>query len=256
MIWATLMTVVSAIGYVATALVVRRRGVFRQWSMFWARSIMFGTGIRLECRRAQKLDCGASYVFAANHQIMLDIPLSALAVDCPFGFVAKGELARVPFLGWAIKASPSVLVDRSNPRSTYESMKQAGENIRAGTSVIIFPEGARSYSREIAPFQKGAFLLALEAGVPIVPVTIVDAYEVLDEKRRVARPGVVRIEVGRPIPLKGMTRKDLPALMQTVREAIEAPFAGSSDARRASGIFPPGHHVTERTLKDDGYPTR
>jgi 1-acyl-sn-glycerol-3-phosphate acyltransferase len=103
-------------------------------------------------------------------------------------------------------------------------MRRAGENIRNGTSVIIFPEGARSYRREMGPFQKGAFLLALEAGVPIVPVTIIDAYEVINEERRMARPGEVHIVIGSPIPLEGKTRRDLPELMETVRRAIEQPL--------------------------------
>jgi len=218
------MTVISAIGYVVSELLTRHRSVFHAWSVFWSRSILLGTGIRLECSQSSALDCGRSYVFAANHQIMLDIPLVSLAIDCPFGFVAKAELAGVPFLGQAIRSSPSVFVDRTDPRSTYRSMQQAGENIRGGTSVIIFPEGARSYERGIGPFQKGAFLLALEAGVPIVPVTILDAFQVQNENRRMARPGVVHIVIGAPIPLEGLTRKDLPELMNTVRQAIERPF--------------------------------
>jgi 1-acyl-sn-glycerol-3-phosphate acyltransferase len=232
MLWATLMTIVSALGYVSSEFVLRRRSVFRKWSMFWARSMMAGTGIRLKYHRTERLDCSRSYVFVANHQIGLDIPLIALAVACPFGFVAKAELARIPFLGQAISYSPSVFVDRSNPRGTYESMRKAGENIRNGTSVIIFPEGARSYRREMGPFQKGAFLLALEAGVPIVPVTIIDAYEVVNEEKRMARPGVVHVVVGAPIPLEGMTRRDLPEVMETVRSAIERPLLQAAGDQR------------------------
>jgi len=222
--WASLMTVVSAIGYVTSELLTRHRSVFHAWSVFWSKSILIGTGVRLACRQHGRLDCGRSYVFAANHQIMLDIPLVSLAIDCPFGFVAKAELARVPFLGQAIRSSPSVFVDRSDPRSTYRSMQQAGENIRGGTSVIIFPEGARSYERTMGPFQKGAFLLALEAGVPIVPVTILDAFQIQNENTRLARPGTIHIVIGEPIPLEGLTRRDLPELMETVRRAIDRPF--------------------------------
>jgi 1-acyl-sn-glycerol-3-phosphate acyltransferase len=179
-------------------------------------------GIRIDCRRIGELDENTPYVFAGNHQILLDIPLAALSVNRPFGFVAKGELASVPFLGAAIKYSPSIFVDRSNARKTYESIRVAGEQIRGGTSVVIFPEGARSYERRMGPFQKGAFALALEAGVPIVPVTIVDAYNVFNEKRKLARPGVVRVIIGEPISLSSYTRSDIPEIMSRVKRAIES----------------------------------
>ena len=227
------MTVFVTSSYVLNQLFVRRPSVFHWWSIVWARALFFGTGIRIKCKHEVDLDCATSYVFASNHQILLDIPMTALAVKCPFGFVAKASLARVPFLGQAIRYSPSVFVDRKNPREMYRSMNRAGEHIRKGTSVIIFPEGARSYQRNMLPFMKGAFLLALEAGVPIVPITILDAYEVLNEEKKIARPGEVSIVVGHPISLEGMSRAHLPALMATVRDAIEKPL---SEARDHSSI--------------------
>ncbi|GMQ81444.1 MAG: lysophospholipid acyltransferase family protein [Rhodothermia bacterium] len=218
------MTVVSASGYLLSRFVVRHARIFRWWSIFWARSMFWGTGIRIEQRQRAHLDCDASYVFASNHQILLDIPLTALTISCPFGFVAKSDLVRIPFLGPALRNSPSVFVDPSNPRKSYESIKTAGEHIRSGTSVIIFPEGARTYQKELIPFQRGAFLLALEAGVPIVPVTILDAYRLFNEKTRLARPGIVRVVIGKPIPLAGLSRSDLPELMDRVKDEIEGQF--------------------------------
>ncbi|MCZ6757286.1 MAG: lysophospholipid acyltransferase family protein [Bacteroidetes bacterium] len=222
--WGCAMTVVSTSGYLLTQFFLRRVSVFRWWSVFWARSMFFGVGLRIEQRQLGHLDCDTSYVFASNHQILIDIPLTALAISCPFGFVAKSDLARVPFLGAALRYSPSVFVNPSNPRKSYESIKRAGEHIRAGTSVIIFPEGARTYQKALIPFQRGAFLLALEAGVPIVPVTILDAYRVFNEKLRLARPGLIRVVVGNPIPLAEMSRSDLPELMDRVKNEIESQF--------------------------------
>jgi len=218
------MTVISATGYVISQLIVRRRGVFRWWTIIWARSIFTGIGISIACKQLRELDCDTSYVFVCNHQILLDIPLAALAIKCPFAFVSKAGLARIPFLGQAIRYSPSVFVDRSNPRRSFDSIKRAGNHIRNGTSVIIYPEGKRSYERAMQPFMKGAFLLALEAGVPIVPVTILDAYQVLNERKHLARPGVVHVVVGQPISLQGITRSELPALMEKVHLEIELQF--------------------------------
>lgn len=234
-LWGSLVTVAAAVGYLATVLLVRRPTVFRWWAKWWSRLIFLGAGIRLECAYLAPLDCASSYVFASNHQILLDIPLLSIAIDCPFGFVAKGELARVPFLGHAIRFSPSVFVDRSNPRDMYDSMKKAAARIQDGTSVIIFPEGARSYAKELGPFRKGTFSLALEAQVPIVPVTIVDAYEVFNEVHKMARPGVVRIVVGTPISLGGRSKADLPDVMVSVRDALVRPL--QSDGAYPEPVF-------------------
>jgi 1-acyl-sn-glycerol-3-phosphate acyltransferase len=139
-----------------------------------------------------------------------------------FGWVAKAELGRVPFLGWAIKASPSVFVDRSQPRKSVESIHTAAEKIRGGVSVAIFPEGSRSYSGELGPFMRGAFVLAIEAGVPVVPVTIKNAHELFNEKTKLARPGTLHITVGKPIAIDGWTRSDIPRLMEEVRIAMQS----------------------------------
>jgi len=234
MAWGCVITVVSTSGYLLSRLVIRNTrfdhsGFFHWWNAFWARSMFVGTGIRIERRQRADLDCDMSYVFVSNHQILLDIPLMALAISCPFGYVAKSDLARVPFLGAALKKSPSVFVDPSNPRKSYESIKAAGEHIRKGTSVIVFPEGSRTYQKELIPFQRGAFHLALEAGVPIVPITILDAYRLFNERTRLARPGIVRVVVGKPIPLDGLSRADLPELMDKVRDEIVSQFDFSID---------------------------
>ncbi|GIV62653.1 MAG: hypothetical protein KatS3mg044_1519 [Rhodothermaceae bacterium] len=220
--WASLMTVVFAVGFLL-ANVVRRRGeTFRWWASRWGRSILFGLGVRLQVTCRAPLQPDQPYLFAANHQNALDIPILAASLEHAFGFVAKAELEKVPFLGAAIKHSPSVFVDRRDPRRSLASIRRAGERIRDGNSVLIFPEGERTFDGRMTSFKKGAFILAVEAGVPIVPVTIRDAWTVLDERRRVAWPGTVHVVVGTPIPLAGKTRRDIPALMATVRERIEA----------------------------------
>ncbi len=216
------MTLISACGSVLSNLVVRRIGVFRWWSIFWGRSMFLGVGIRVKYHRKVDLDPSRTYVFASNHQNALDIPIAAIAVPCPFGYVAKAALERVPVLGLAIRFSPSVIVDQSHPRRSLASMQRAGRQIRQGLSVIIFPEGKRSYQRDLLPFKKGAFLLAMEAGVPIVPVTIVDAYRLFHEKRRLARPGIIHVVVGEPISLEGMTRRDIPELMDRLAREIQS----------------------------------
>lgn len=215
------MTFISAVGSITHQALSRNLGVFRSWSIFWARSMFFGIGFKVQPILRTKLDPDQVYVFAANHQVALDIPAAGLAIPNPFGWVAKGELARTPVLGRAIKASPSVFLDRSSPRRSVQSMREAGEKIRAGLSVIIFPEGARSYAQELQPFKRGAFVLAVEAGVPVVPVTILNAYRHFDEKRKLARPGTIAVAIGEPVSMEGVTRKQIPEIMERVRLAMQ-----------------------------------
>ncbi|NNF04331.1 MAG: 1-acyl-sn-glycerol-3-phosphate acyltransferase [Rhodothermales bacterium] len=220
-LWAGLMTVISAVGSITHQAISRDIGVFRRWSRFWARSMFFGIGFSVRPILRTRLDPDQVYVFAANHQVALDIPAASLAIPTPFGWVAKGELAGTPVLGRAIKASPSVFLDKSSPRRSVESMRLAGARIRDGLSVIIFPEGARSYEQKLQPFKRGAFMLAVEAGVPVVPVTILNAYRHFDEKRKLAQPGTIEVAIGEPVSMEGVTRKQIPEIMETVRLAMQ-----------------------------------
>jgi 1-acyl-sn-glycerol-3-phosphate acyltransferase len=238
-IWASLMTVVSAIGSITHQALSSKKGVFRLWSRFWSRSMFVGMGIRVHADLRADLDPEKAYVFVCNHQVAIDIPVVSLAIPCPFGWVAKAELARTPFLGPAVRASPSVFIDRSHPKKSIESMRLAGQRIRDGLSVIIFPEGARSHGPDLAPFKRGAFQLAVEAGVPVVPVTILNAWQVFNEQSRKARPGRVDVVVGQPILLDDSGRKQLESLSTSVREVMERELAVWNRAHPSRSLPPP-----------------
>lgn len=198
--------------------------------------MFLGMGIRVATRTRSKLDPERAYVFACNHQVAIDIPVASLAIPCPFGWVAKAELARMPFLGAAVRASPSVFIDRSHPKKSIESMRQAGQRIRDGMSVIIFPEGGRSHSAHLSVFKRGAFQLAAEAGVPVVPVTILNGWEVFNEKYRHAQPGVVHVVVGEPIELHGNGRQQVDVLMSEVRSIMERELNDWKEARSSRSL--------------------
>ncbi|MBO6575348.1 MAG: 1-acyl-sn-glycerol-3-phosphate acyltransferase [Rhodothermales bacterium] len=218
--WAVLATVLCATGYLISQLLRPTTNVFSWWASTWGRLMFFFSGVRLVLEdRNGSLGQGPC-VIMANHQNGLDIPAVAAALPVAFGFVAKAELERMPFLGHALKHSPSVFVDQSDPRRSLASIKTAGEHIRGGSSVLIFPEGQRSYTGHLHAFRKGGFVLAVEAGVPIVPVTIVDAASVFDESRWLSRPGTVRIVAHPAMSLADRTRRDIPELMRLARESI------------------------------------
>ena len=194
---------------------------FKRTATMWGRVILRLSGIRVRVHDRAHLDHAKPYVFVSNHQNLLDILALSDALPYPFGFVAKKELASVPFLGFAIRNSASVFIDKRDPRRAVASLKEAGERIRAGHSVLVFAEGTRSYSRGLQPLKKGAFAVAVEAGVPMVPVTIVNAYRLMHEKKKLVRPGVIDIVVGEPINLEGKSRRDIPELMEEVRTVLE-----------------------------------
>ena len=219
---AVLVTIPASIVQMITNVFTPTARNFKRWATIWARLILGPAGIRVTLQHTADLDPERPYVFLANHQNTLDILSLAAKVPHPFGYVAKKELTRVPLLGLAMRHSASILIDRSHPRKSLQSIKEAAERIRSGNSVMIYPEGARSYAPGLRPFKRGGFLLAVEAGVPIVPVTVVDAYRLMDERRYVGRPGRIRVVLGTPIPTEDVRRGDVPQLIAAVRRQMEA----------------------------------
>ena len=197
---------------------------FVTWMRPWARSVLFMTRIRPRLEIRAPLPDGP-VVFVANHQNSVDVLSTSACLPRPFVFVARHELRSWPVVGWVLEKSACVFIDRSNARRSVETLRAAGARIRGGDSVLLFPEGGRSYGHRTKPFMRGAFLLALEAGVPVVPVTLVGDAGVLDETRRAARPGETRLVLGEAIPTAGLTRADLAGLSERVRSVIEGELA-------------------------------
>lgn len=228
--WAVLMTAFFALAYGVAHLVTRDPDVFRFWASGWGGSLLFGFGVRTEVDMRADLDPDQSYVFVSNHQNLLDIPLLARTLPHPFGFVAKLELESVPFLGTALKMSPSVFVGGKDARRSLESLRRAGRQIREGRSVIIFPEGSRTFGSRLARFKKSAFALASEAGVPVVPITVVDSYRLMNETMLASRPGRVRVVVHPPLPVSGLTGAELAPAIERVREIIASELPAADGA--------------------------
>ncbi|NNE35324.1 MAG: 1-acyl-sn-glycerol-3-phosphate acyltransferase [Rhodothermales bacterium] len=220
--WAVVATACYTFAFAVAKLLTGDTNVFRYWASRWGRALMFGFGVRVEADIRTTLDCDRSYVFVANHQNMLDIPLLASVLPCSFGFVAKAELERWPFLGMALKMSPSVFVASGDPRRSLASFQKAGREIREGRSVIVFPEGIRTYSPHLVPFKKSAFVLAAEAGVPVVPITIVDAFRLANEEQLGARRGTVRVVIHPPLEVFGRTRSELTPFIERTKAIIES----------------------------------
>jgi 1-acyl-sn-glycerol-3-phosphate acyltransferase len=156
----------------------------------------------------------------------MDIPILLAALPFQFRFAAKKQLFRYPFLGWHLRRSGHVPIDRENPHAAVKSLREAVERIKDGTPVVIFPEGGTSSDGAIKPFKGGGFMLATKSNVPAVPVTIRGSRAVLVPKTYHVRGGPVEVIIGQPI-----SSADVPAaeLASRVRERVVATFVKGSD---------------------------
>jgi 1-acyl-sn-glycerol-3-phosphate acyltransferase len=201
---------------------------------WWARSLVRAAGVDLHAEGLEKLDPDKRYILVANHHSYLDIPCIFVAVPQPIRFMAKVSLFSIPIFGWAIGRAGFIPIDRKNRRKAVKSFDLAADRIRKGNTIMIFPEEGRSRQREMRPFQRGAFLLALKSGKTIVPLAIDGTYDVFPATRWSIKPGRVTIKTGTPIETAGLTLRDKDRLLSESRAQIEtmlfgAPASHSSD---------------------------
>jgi 1-acyl-sn-glycerol-3-phosphate acyltransferase len=175
----------------------------------WARLILMTSGIRLRVSGLENVKAGTSYVLCANHQSHMDTPVLLAALPFQFRFTPKKEVFRYPFLGWHLRRSGHVPIDRENPHAAVKSLRDAAEKIRRGTTVVIFPEGGTSRDGVIKPFKGGGFMLAAKADAEVVPVTIRGSRAVLVPKTYHVRGGVVEVILGKPIGSQGVSTSEL-----------------------------------------------
>jgi 1-acyl-sn-glycerol-3-phosphate acyltransferase len=187
---------------------------------WWSRSITGLAGVTIHVERRAPLDPRRSYVFMANHLSSVDIWALYVAIPIPVRMIAKKQLAAIPLFGWAMWAGRFIFIDRGNALAARRSIDRAKERIRAGASVLLFPEGTRSRDGALQPFKKGGFHLAIDAGAPIVPIALKGTRELMPRGSVWLRPGRVQVIIGEPIPTDGLSGDDRNALLERVRGTI------------------------------------
>ncbi|HEX7191384.1 MAG TPA: lysophospholipid acyltransferase family protein [Thermoanaerobaculia bacterium] len=187
----------------------------------WARLLVGAAGIDLHIENAEALDPTQRYILIANHYSYYDIPCILAAVPQPIRFMAKVSLFKIPIFGWSLGRAGFIPIDRKNRRTAVKSFDLAAERIRRGNTIVIFPEEGRSRNREMRPFQRGAFLLAIKSELPMVPMAIDGTYDVFRVGAKRVTPGKVTIKVGTPILTEGTTLKDKERLAAASRSEIE-----------------------------------
>ena len=168
------------------------------------------------------VDPSATSIYISNHQSFLDIPATFGAIPVNLHFVAKQEIRKMPFIGWYMMATGMIFIDRSNREKSMQSLKKAGELIRKGKNVIMFPEGTRSRTGEIRRFKKGGFLLARESGVALVPVYVKNTGNVWPANKFLFIPGKIEVRIGKPIPPSEFDGMRLEDMAEKVRQAVQA----------------------------------
>jgi len=221
-VWLYVVVATIVVGVPAiVSLVVDRRARFMHWlAWLWGRSILWVSGVRVEVEGAEHADLSSPKIIMSNHQSMFDIWTVVGYLPRTIRFVAKKEMARVPIVGQALAGGGHVLIDRKNIRQAMASYDKAARQIRSGTSIVVFVEGTRSPDGRLLPFKKGGFMLALAAGVPIVPLTIIGGSRVLPTKSWRMRPGPMRAVFHEPIDPTQYSIETKENLMAAVRKAI------------------------------------
>lgn len=203
-----------------------KRGYFAHWcARTWSRLILRTTGVDVDIAGLERLVPGRTYVFVANHQSIYDIPILFWSLPFQLRIIAKESLGRFPFLGWHLRRTGHMLVNRARPDRTA-IFAWASALTSKGLSLIVFPEGTRSPDGRVARFKGGGFYLALEAGLPIVPLSVVGSRHVMRKGRLATYPGRVRLVVHDPIDTSALAGTDPKAFGERVRQVI-APIAES-----------------------------
>lgn len=175
---------------------------------------------RIKVTRHGKLDPNQSYVFVPNHQGAFDIFLIYGYLNQNIKWVQKKELRKIPFVGKASEIAGHVFVDQSNLKSMKETIEEAEAQLGDGSSMVIFPEGARSRTGKMGRFKRGAFIIAKEMNLPIVPITVNGPVDLMKIGTYLINPCKLELVVHEPIPTTNLTDDDIPALMEQCREVV------------------------------------
>jgi 1-acyl-sn-glycerol-3-phosphate acyltransferase len=192
----------------------------RAVQVFWSRSVIRLLLLPIKVTGRENVDPKQSYVFVANHQSFLDVFAVYGWLPNNFKWLMKKEIRRVPFVGTACAVAGHIFVDRSNPRAALQSMEKVKKELVDGISTVIFPEGTRTKTGEIGRFKQGAFKIAMDMELPVVPITLNGFYKAMPSGQPFANPfSHLSLHIGKPIDISQFT--DINDAMLHVREKVE-----------------------------------
>ena len=233
--WATAWTLLWGVVYLCGAPFDRNARFMDFVQRVYMRGMLGGLGLTVRVEGAENVPRGRAVVVMPNHASYLDIPALVVALrELAIRFVAKRELKVIPFLGWALAASHHIKIDRGDRSQAILGLRRGAAAMRPGQGLVIFPEGTRSPTEALLPFKKGGFHLALETGLPILPVSIRGTGRILGKSRWFLRPGSITVIVHPPVAVEGREDPGVASLLAEVRSAILSGLPEAS-AREAAG---------------------
>jgi 1-acyl-sn-glycerol-3-phosphate acyltransferase len=186
----------------------------------WAKLLLILTNTRVRVIGAEHILVGKPQIFMANHQSDFDILIVLAFIPAQFRWIVKKELFHMPVFGAAMRNAGYIEIDRQNHEKAMISIEQAARKIREGKSIMSFPEGTRSGDGKIGPFKKGMFHLAIKSGVPIIPISIIGAGEIMPKRSFRVNPGNITLVIGEPVDVTGYSIEKRQELIDRVRDVI------------------------------------
>jgi 1-acyl-sn-glycerol-3-phosphate acyltransferase len=231
-------TIVLGTASLASSLFDRTGRFAHGCARLWSRLILVTTGVRVRVEGLEALEPGKTYIFVSNHQSIYDIPVIFWWLPYQLRIIAKESLGSFPFLGWHLRRTGHLLVDRRNPdRSGI--LRRWRELVVNGLSLIIFPEGTRSADGRVGRFKAGSFMLAIEARLPIVPLSIVGTRHVMRKGRLTVEPGEVTLAIHPPIDAGARAVRPSIDDARTLAADVHAIVSSRVEAiERARGTWP------------------
>ena len=215
-----LLTIFWGVGSCLASLFDASGNKTHRYLTYWAKSNLALTGLRVEIAGLECLDPKQTYIFMPNHASFLDILLAFAYIPCNFRMITKEEIFSIPLMGWALKRSRQIPMDRANPRKGLASLEQAFNLLQEGISIAVFPEGTRTSDGEIKDFKATLFILPIRSGVPVVPVRIEGTFEALKRGSALLNPVPLKITFHPPIPGESFTDRDRWLYAKKVQEAL------------------------------------
>lgn len=186
----------------------------------WSPVILYICGVRLVITGKENISSGEKNIYISNHGSLLDIPAVFTAIPVNLFFIAKKELKKVPFMGWAMLMGGMIFIDRRNKEQAKKDMHRAGELIKKGKNIISFPEGTRTTTGEIGTFKRGTFLLSVNTGINIVPIAIKGARELLPSESFFLKPGKIYLHIFPPCSPENYSLETVEVFAQGLRTKI------------------------------------
>ena len=212
---------------------IDREGRMQQWfAVTWSKVILKIIGAPIALRGMEKIDTSRPHLYTLNHLSALDIPAVYAGMPCHFRIMAKEEIFRYPFLGWHLRRSGQVSIEREHAVASMRSLNRAAAILKGGQPLVVFPEGGRSATGQVKPFLPGVFYVAIKAGVDVVPMALVGTFELLPMETFHIKPRPLELLVGEPISSEGYGPRDMDKLAASVQKAVEDLYYSRSEVAR------------------------